>query len=241
MLQLLLASAGVLFGAATQRTTGLGFALVATPFLVLVLGPQTGVTLGNLLSASLCALVLTRTWRHLDVRRAALLAVPALVVIPFGAYVVRTLPQSMLLVLVGGLAVVAMLLVAGSERAAVLRGRVGAVVAGALSGFMNVTAGLGGPMITVHALSERWEPARFVATAQAYLLVVNCASLAAKGLPAIPLWTLAAAVVILLLGAVLGERVANRIDRRVAHRLVVVVALLGGLAAIVRGLLTAGD
>lgn len=232
-----LAGVGVLAGAATQRATGLGFALVAAPFLVQVLGARTGVGLANLLSAVLCALVLLRTWRAVDWRRMAWLSVPGVLVVPLGALVVRTLPEPPLLVVVGGLAVGAMLLVQFNERAALLRGRSGAVTAGAMSGLMNVTAGLGGPMITVHALSEGWDLRRFVATAQGCLLLTNCVSLSAKGLPDIPLRGLAAAVALVLAGVVAGEWLASRVDPALVRRLMIAVALLGGLAAVLRGAL----
>jgi uncharacterized membrane protein YfcA len=236
-LPLTLVSAGVLLGAATQRSSGLGFNLVSSPFLVLVLGPHTGVSLGNLLSALVCVVVLGRTWRGLDWRRAGLLALPAIAAVPFGALVVATLPRPVLSVLVGAMAVVAMLIALRSDRASVFRGTGGAVVAGALSGFMNVTAGVGGPMITVHALSERWPPERFVPTAQACLLVVNGVSLVAKGAPAVSAGVLVAALLLVLTGAVAGEWLTARLNRTVVHRIVVAVALAGGVATMVSGLL----
>lgn len=232
-----LAGVGVLTGAATQRATGLGFALVAAPFLVLVLGAKTGVGLANLLSAVLCALVLLRTWRALDWRRLAWLSVPGLAAVPAGAAVVATLPEPVLLVAVGSLAVAAMLLVRFSERATALRGRSGAVTAGAMSGFMNVTAGLGGPMITVHALAEGWDMRRFVATAQGYLLLVNVVSVVAKGPPDIGPAALSAATALVLAGAVAGEWLAARVDPALVRRLMIAVAVLGGLAAVLRGAL----
>ncbi|AXK33506.1 sulfite exporter TauE/SafE family protein [Streptomyces armeniacus] len=232
-----LAGVGVLAGAATQRATGLGFALVAAPFLVLVLGAKTGVGLANLLSAVLCALVLLRTWRALDWRRLAWLSVPGLAAVPAGAAVVAALPEPVLLVGVGSLAVAAMVLVRFSTRATALRGRSGAVAAGAMSGFMNVTAGLGGPMITVHALAEGWDMRRFVATAQGYLLLVNVVSVAAKGPPDIGPAGLTAATVLVLAGAVAGEWLAARVDPALVRRLMIAVAILGGLAAVLRGAL----
>ncbi|MCT2590695.1 sulfite exporter TauE/SafE family protein [Streptomyces sp. N2-109] len=233
-----LAGAGVMTGAATQRATGLGFALVAAPFLVLVLGARTGVALVNLLSAVLCAIVLLRTWRALEWRRMAWLTVPGLAAVPAGIAVIGALPEPLLLVLVGTLAVGAMLLVQCGEQAATLHGRSGAVTAGAMSGFMNVTAGLGGPMITVHALSEGWDMRRFVATAQAHLLVINCVSVAAKGLPPIGFRELSAATVLVLAGAAAGEWLTSRVDPLLIRRLMIAVALLGGLAAVLRGVLT---
>ncbi len=231
-----LLGAAVLLGALTQRATGLGFALVSAPFLVLLMGPAAGVTLSNVLSASLCALVLVRTGRRTLWREVVVLAAPALLAIPLGVLVVRTLPDGPLLIAVGALAVGAVVVVALGRRRQLLPGRRSAVLAGALAGFMNVTAGVGGPMVTAYAVSRSWPLPVFIPTAQATLLVVNLASLAGKGLPALgPVaWTVSG--VALVAGLVAGELVTRRLDAARGLQLVIAVALAGGIATVVRGL-----
>ncbi len=236
-LEAVLLAAAVLLGAATQRATGLGFALVSAPFLVLVAGPATGVSLSNALSGVLCVLVLARTWRQALWRQVALLAVPALLVIPLGVLVVRTLPTGPLLVTVGTLSVVAVLVVALGRRRELLPGRRSALLAGALSGFMNVTAGVGGPMVSAYAVSRRWPLPVFIPTAQATLLVINAGSLAGKGLPPLGpvVWVVSLAALVAGLGA--GELLSRRLGAARGLQLVIAVALAGGVAAVVRGLL----
>ena len=232
-----LLGAAVLLGAATQRATGLGFALVAAPFLVLIAGPVDGVSLSNALSAALCALVLARTWRQALWRQVALLAGPAILAVPLGVLVVRRLPDGPLLITVGGLSVVAVLVVVVGRRRELLPGRRSAVVAGALAGFMNATAGVGGPMVTAYAVSRRWPLPVFIPTAQATLLLVNLASLAGKGLPGVgvAVWLVAAAA--LVTGLALGELVGGRLGARRGLQLVIAVALAGGTAAVLRGVM----
>ena len=231
-----LLAVAVLFGAVTQRATGLGFALVAAPFLVLLTGPAVGVSLSNALSATLCVLVLARTWRRTLWREVALLGVPALVAIPLGVLVVRTLPEGPLMVAVGALSVAAVLVVALSGGRQLLPGRRSAVAAGALSGFMNVTAGVGGPMVSAYAVSRSWPLQRFIPTAQATLLLVNAASLVGKGVPALgaAVWAVSGAA--LLVGLAVGELVSRRLRAARGLQLVIAVALVGGVATLVRGL-----
>ncbi|SNS47640.1 hypothetical protein SAMN06893096_104283 [Geodermatophilus pulveris] len=226
----------VLLGALTQRATGLGFALVAAPFLVLLTGPAVGVSLSNVLSASLCALVLVRTGRRTLWREVAVLAVPALLAVPLGVYVVRTLPEGPLLVAVGLMSVAAVAVVAVGRNRALLTGRGSAVVAGALAGFMNVTAGVGGPMVTAYAVSRRWPLPVFIPTAQATLLVLNVASLAGKGLPPLAATVWVVSGVALVTGLAAGELLSRRLGAARGLQLVIVVALAGGVATLVRGL-----
>lgn len=226
----------VLLGALTQRATGLGLALVGAPFLVAILGPRDGVSYGNALQVLLCVVVLARTWRGVDVRASALLVLGALVAVPLGGLVVDTLPEGPLLVVVGLLAVGAVVLALAPRVTDVLvRGSAGAVGAGAVAGFVNATAGVGGPMISAFGLGRRWSTEVFVPTAQVVLLFVNLLALAIKGPPALgaPVW--AAGVAGLAVGVVLGDVVHRRLDATTGRRLVAGIALVGGLATVVRG------
>jgi uncharacterized membrane protein YfcA len=236
VLGLTLLAGAVLTGAATQRITGLGFALVSAPFLVLLLGPFTGVLLANALSLASNLVVLAQTWRAVETRRALLLAVPALVAVVPGAWVARTLPAPLLAITAGGLVLVALVAVLASERARVLRGTPGAVTAGVMSGFMNVTAGVGGPAISLYALSTRWAHRSFVATVQLYFVLLNAASIAAKGWPSLSPATWVVAGGALALGAAAGHRLARLVSPDRARTLVACLAILGSAATVGKAL-----
>ncbi|GAA0941764.1 TSUP family transporter [Pseudonocardia zijingensis] len=236
VLDLVLLGAAVLVGAGTQRISGLGFSLVSAPFLVLLLGPFTGVLLANTLSLATNVIVLGQTWRAVDVRKAVLLALPAVVAVVPGAWVVRALPAPLLALTTGGLVLVALLAVLATERARVLHGTAGAVVAGAASGFMNVTAGVGGPAIGLYGLSTAWTGRSFVATLQLYFLLLNGASVAAKGWPALTPATWVVAVGSLAAGAVSGHHLARHVSAERARVLVAGLAVLGSAAIVAQAL-----
>lgn len=236
--ELVLLPLSVMAGALTQRVTGIGFALVCAPLLVLVAGPFDGVLLANLLGLLVSGVVLAAHWRDTQWRRGLLLAVPALVAIPPGAWVARHVPGPQLMVVVGSVVILALGAVALSERARVLRGRGGAVVAGGASGFMNVTAGVGGPAIVLYAVSTSWEHRRFVATFQLFAIVTNLASLLAKGgLPRLPPEALAVSLGGLAVGLLGGQWLARHVDHAAARRLAVGLALAGATFTVVKGVL----
>ncbi len=238
MLQSIGMAAVVLVGAGTQRVTGLGFALVASPFMVLLLGPFDGVLLINACGAVTAAIVLTQVWRDVELRKAALLLGPALPAVVLGAWVARHLPAPVLAVAVGGLVLVALLAVVSSERARVLRGNPGAVIAGVGSGFLNATVGAGGPAIAVYAVSTNWAHRRFAATAQLIFAVLSTASLAAKG--GRPSLTAAGWIIVvsgLLVGIATGGLLAERIPAERARWAVVVLAMAGAALTVAKGLI----
>jgi uncharacterized membrane protein YfcA len=237
LLQLAALTAAVVLGATTQRVTGLGFALVSSPLLVLVLGPFQGVLLANVLSLVANVVVLAMTWRMVEVRRALTLALPALLLVPPGALVARVLPAPLLQVAIGALVILAMLLSRYGGRWFTVRGTAGAVGAGAASGFMNATAGVGGPALALYAIGSRWEHRRFVASAQLYFAVVNAGSVLAKGLPSVGGGRLLSALLALGVGIVIGQRLTARVRPASAMRAVVALSVAGAAATVLKGAL----
>ncbi len=235
---LVAAALAVVVGAALQRTTGLGFTLTAGPFLVLVLPPYEGVALANLLSMAVCAVVLVRSWRDVQLRRGAQIVAGAVLALLPGAYVARTLPAPALFVLIGSVVTAAGLVAAFDRPLPLLAGRPGAFLAGAASGFGNVTAGVGGPPLAVYATTTRWPRAAFVPTAQAVGLATNAMSLAAKHDARLHPATVAGFLALMLLGVLCGGPLARRMSDRVARALVLALAITGGLVAVGKGLLT---
>jgi len=237
--ELVLLPLGVVAGALTQRITGIGFALVCAPLLVLIAGPFEGVVLSNLLGLAVSVVVFVTLWRDTEWLKGLLLLVPALVAIPFGAWVARNVPPAPLMVIIGSTVILALGAVVLSERARVLRGTGGAVVAGGASGFMNVTAGVGGPAIVLYAVSTAWEHRRFVATFQFYSIFVNLASLAAKGgMPRVSPAALVISFGALAVGLVGGEFLSRRVDHELARRVAIGLAFAGAAFTVVKGVLT---
>ncbi|MFG2843060.1 TSUP family transporter [Kitasatospora sp. NPDC048296] len=225
----------VLVGASVQRLAGIGFALVAAPVLVLMLGPNGGVTLANFAAGTISAVGLAGSWRQVRPTAMLPLLVAAVCTVPAGAWVAAKVPTPELLIGIGLLVSAASLLVIRGVRAAALRGVGGALVAGATSGFMNSAAGVGGPAMSLYAVNSGWTAREFVPNAQLYGVVVNAFSLATKGLPALsaPAWGLVA--VALAGGAVVGRLLAARVPEHRARVVVLGLALAGGLTTLVKG------
>ena len=235
---LILLAVAVFAGSATQRITGLGFALVASPFLVLIADPRQGVLLSNMLSLVTNLVVLAMVWRAVNVRRALSLAVPALLVVPIGAYVAAHVSNRALYIGVGSLVLVALITTVASRRLHIRPGPAATITAGAASGFMNVTAGVGGPAITIYAVATRWEHTEFVATVQLYFALLNAGSLAFKGgFPRVGTPALLVAFAALAAGTLVGQRLNRSISAQRARQTVLVLAAAGSIATIVKGLL----
>lgn len=232
----LLALCAVTLGAALQRVTGLGFTLISGPLLVLVLNPFDGIILANILSGLIAAIVLVRTFRQAQWRTAAKLSIGVVVGVPLGALVVYALDADMLLILVGALTTIAVVIALMRRPMPVFRGTPGAVFAGSLSGFSNVTAGVGGPALAMFGAATKMPMSTFVPTIQVVALLTNALSVAAKPNFTLPFPLVLGAVCGVLVGLVAGTLLQRIITPTRAQTLALALALAGALAATTRGI-----
>ncbi len=225
-------------GAMTQRVTGLGFALVSAPLLILAAGPHEGVLLANVLSLAGNCMVITQTWRDGDLKHALLLAVPAIVVMPPSNWVALQLPTAPLMIGIGTITLLALGFVLTFRQTRIFSGGLGAVAAGALSGFMQVTAGVGGPAMTLYAISTNWVQRGFAASMQMYFAMLNVAAIAIKGWPQQPVLQMGAMFAALFCGVVLGALAAPHVPGHRARQAVTALAILGAFATVVKGFMS---
>lgn len=241
---LLLVLGCTVLGAGLQRVSGMGLGLVAAPTLSLVLGPVAGVTLSNVAAVAAALMLAAVLRRDIDWRRfwgvAPLLVVGSVV----GALVVRSADTAVLDTVLGASVLVAIAAALGLQRHLNATGRLPALTSGALAGFMNTTAGVAGPAMTVYAVASRWEHRSFAATLQPVFLLANLTSIITKALagatpPAdlVPWWVWPAAVVGVPVGIAAGTVLARRVSLRRARAAALTVATAGGVVALVRGVL----
>ncbi|OMH24228.1 hypothetical protein BKD30_09825 [Tersicoccus phoenicis] len=239
--------AAVVVGAVAQRISGLGFALVVSPVLVLGLGAFDGVMVVNLCAAVSASMALFLVRRDVDWRRYGALAGFALVGIVPGAVLAASLPGPVVEISIGVLLLVALTVsVLLTRTSLVLSGPVTMATSGILSGAMNAAAGIGGPAVSVYGMLSRWPHRSFAATLQPYFLTLGLCSLTAKWIasggrmPGMHPWQWVTIVAFTAGGLLLGQRIAPHVPATVARRTVVVIAYLGAVSTLVKGLTEIG-
>ena len=234
---LAIACAAAFLAAVIQRITGLGFVLVLLGPVVLIYGPVEGITIAVLLALVASGSAVPLVWRQVEWSRTWWLVWPGLVAAPFGALLVRVLPEAALLLLIAAMAYSA--LVAGwiPALSASLRGRQGAIAAGSAAGFMHVASGLSGPPLAAYAVGDKWDQRRFAASVQVMFVAFSAISVALRGLPATAaadLWMLVAGTAA---GILIGSLLTRYVSPRIARRAMLVVAWAGATVVMVRGAL----
>jgi len=231
-------AAAVFVGASTQRISGMGFALVASPFLVIVLGPHEGITLVNLLGACSSLLIFIQVFRQVEYKKVALILIPAMLMTIPGAWVAARVEGPWLSI---GISIMVILALASSflvRNLPAAQGKGMAIGAGAVSGFMSVTAGVSGPAIAGYAVASRWPQAQFAISVQLYFLVLSSTSLLAKGgLPHLHWTQWVACFAAMLVGILLGNYLAPKIPAKFSRAFVVLIAFGGAISLMIEGMM----
>ncbi|OJU38719.1 MAG: hypothetical protein BGN97_02515 [Microbacterium sp. 69-10] len=231
---LVLTALVAIVAAVIQRVTGLAFVLVLIGPIVLVYGPVEGVTIAVLLAVIASLFAVPSAWRDVDWPRTLWLLGAGLVAAPLGALTAAALPQTALLFLIGAMGVLALSVQWLGPVARHVRGRPGAIGAGALAGFMHASSGLSGPALASFALGDDWPQRRFAASAQIVFLGYGAVSVALRGLPSTPLPDLAILAACTAAGMILGAFAARRVPLALARRVMLLCAWAGTLVVLGR-------
>ncbi|GAB3624977.1 sulfite exporter TauE/SafE family protein [Mariniluteicoccus endophyticus] len=244
MTLLLVAALAVLVGATLQRVSGTGVGLVVAPTLSVLLGPAHGVLVTNAVATVSGFLIMLTVLRDVDWGRFRWIIAAAVPGAVAGAWLVHELPAAWLQLIIGGVVLVALLTSVALPDLPEVRGRVPLATAGLVGGLFNTTAGVAAPAMVVYARASRWDQKSFAATLQPTFMSMGALSVALKtamspnglaGLP--PWWVLPAVVAVVLTGAWLGGRLSARVRPDQARALALTLAGVGGVVAVVKGLL----
>ncbi|WP_426986915.1 TSUP family transporter [Pseudarthrobacter sp. Y6] len=232
----------VVAGALAQRLAGLGFGLLVSPVLVVLLGPFDGVMIINLCGAASSLLILSRVWRHVEWKRYFGLALAALAGVLPGAWLASNVPEATLEICIGVLLIIALLasqrLTRSSWRAS---GPFPMVSLGFTSGLMNAAAGVGGPAITAYAIATRWEQKSFSATLQPYFVTTGLSSLVSKyvlsggHVPGLDGWQWLSILAAMVAGIIAGDLLSSKVKPASVRRIVVAIAYIGAVSTLAKG------
>ncbi len=226
----------VLAGAMVQRATGVGFALISTPFLILALGPAEGVVTVSVLGGLSALLIWVSAIKQVDYRAIVPIIIAAVVGIAPGALLSRVLPGPQLAIAAGSLVVAALVISLFAGRVTGLNSLPGRLGAGFLGGFMQAVCGIGGPAVMAYANAVKWEQRSFAISIQFYFVVICAFTTASLGsAPPLTLLQWIILLAILIVGTIAGALVNRRLSPATGRTIAMILAFLGGITVIVNG------
>jgi hypothetical protein len=229
---LALAIAGVAAGGLAQSVTGLGFALVAAPGLIALLGPSRGVAVVVLLGTLASVLPLLGQWRAVRVRDGGTLLIPTLLATPVVGMLVAGADTAALAVAAGVAVLIGVVALWRGLRWARLVSVPGAIGTGITSAALNVIGGVGGPPVGLYAANAGWPADEARATLQAFFLIQGVVTVAVIGVA----WPSPAMLAALVVGTLAGMWIAPRLPAEQARVAVLAVAAFGGVGLVLGNL-----
>ena len=222
-------------------TVSFGFGLVATPVILLLLDAKSAVVVVNILTGLLLILVLTKTWRHLDLRVSGGLVLGGVAATPLAVLALRSADPVTLKIIIGVVIIVLGLLSLKDIQLPLARHR----LAGPIFGFATCLAvnsiSIGGPLGAIYALAQRWPPQTIRASLALMFVTADIAAFALYSATGLVNRTTLANIGVLAPGLIIGFGIAsllvNRLNEQVFRYVVVVVVLAGGSVLLTRELL----
>ena len=230
----------LIIGAAAfvSSLSGFGYALVATPFLVLLLPPRTVVPIVMVSWLPLAALLVWEAHGRMEWRRIGRWGMGAVVGIPLGVYGLATTAPGPMRAVIGAITLLAALTLWLKPARPLRHEALAAPAAGLLSGIMGGATGMSGPPVILFGLNQGWKHPVLRANLIGYfaakqLLVV----LFLTGFGILNAGTLVlgmAALPGMALGYLGGIRLKDRVSYRHFRTLAFCLVGAGGLVALIR-------
>jgi uncharacterized membrane protein YfcA len=228
---LVVGAAGIISG-----LTGFGFALVASPLLIIVLPPKVVVPIVALLSMLSHLVVLAETLPWIRLKRIWLLTLAAMAGAPLGTYLLVTLDADALKTFIGVVTTLSALAMLLGFKRPIENERLASVPIGLASGILGGSTGMSGPPVVLFFSNQGIDKHIFRANLNLYFTLLACVTLplqVAAGLMTTKILTYSAWFFpALLLGTLAGMRLARRVDETAFRRLTLVVVIAAGLSAI---------
>lgn len=237
--QAALGAAAVFLAGLTYGLTGFGFALVATPILVVLISPRVAVPAVLLMSMANGLLLLIASWRDIQPRRILPLALAGMLATPAGAYFLAHGSAAALKSFIGFvITLFALAFLLGFQRPIGEEGPA-SIPIGLVSGFLNGSTGMSGPPVILFFTNQGVEQRAFRANLVAYFMALNLVTLPLYALHdlvtrEVGMYALAA-LPALALGTWAGVRLAGRVNPRLFRSITLLLVLMAGISSILSG------
>lgn len=237
--QVALGAAAVFLAGLTYGLTGFGFALVATPVMVILLSPRVAVPAVLLMSMANGLFLLLAAWRDVQPRRILPLTLAGIAATPAGVYFLAWGSAAVLKCFIGSvITLFALAFLFGFQRPLRQEGPA-SIPVGLVSGFLNGSTGMSGPPVILFFTNQGLEKQAFRANLAAYFMALNVVTLlvyAYHGLVTrqVGLYALAG-LPALALGTWAGLRLSGRVNPRLFRLITLLLVLMAGVSSILSG------
>ena len=216
-----------------RSTFGFGNALIAMPLLVLLIGVKAASPLMALTGSVITILMLLQGWRDMQWIETLILFAASLPGIPLGIYLLTTVPEMIIRIILGLMLIGFGLYNLITVRLPSLPSRWLAVPFGFLAGILGGAYNTNGPPIVIYSVFRGWTKDQFRTSIQGFFLISGLVIAIGHGLSG--LWT--REILYLFLGSLplvglavyLGNRLAARLSQELFDQVINYFLILTGV------------
>ncbi|MBM7840078.1 putative membrane protein YfcA [Alkalihalobacillus xiaoxiensis] len=228
----------VLVASLLQTSTGFGFSIIATPFLLMLFVPETAIQLNLVLSIIISLILLYKVKEDIHFPLVKRLIWGSLIGAPLGVGLLYLVNEQFVKIAVGLLLLAVTFLLVRNVTVTQTSARDLSV--GSLSGMLTSSIGMPGPPLIVYFASARMTKESIRATTLCFFMIIYPISLFLQYLLVgiqREVWVLSAyALPFVLIGLVLGQIVFKRINVGFFRKLTYVLLLVAGISLLLEAI-----
>ena len=209
----------MLVGSTVFSTMGFGIGMTTTPFLLLILEPQTVVVMVNTVTILLLVLIIRQTRTVLPFREMAGISAAGLLAVPVGVFVLSSATSTTLRISITALILALAALTLFNRRIRLPSPGLVGLSLGFVVSLLLTSLGIGGPLMVLFLLTREWTRDAIRGGLALYFLVVEGAAVVGYGVAG--LFTAERVILILIVIApvLAGFGIAALVVRRMNERL----------------------
>ncbi|MEG6616713.1 sulfite exporter TauE/SafE family protein [Peptococcaceae bacterium 1198_IL3148] len=225
MEMLVLSSLIVFLASILQASTGFGFSIMATPFLLLIYEAHDAIQINIILSLLISFVMITKIWQDVDKERLISLVKGSIIGAPIGVAVFVYADVQMLKIVISILILVLTFLLMLNFSIKKSKGK--DITAGGISGLLTTSLGMPGPPLLLYFTGVGTEKAILRSTTLAFYVFIYTVSLVMQivfyGTTKV-VWTSSLmSVPLVLLGIVLGQMLFKYVNQVMFRRITYVI------------------
>lgn len=221
-----------------------GCAMAMTPFFLLFLDAKMVVEINLILTFVLFTLIFSRSGRHVDVKLMKMLLLGGLIGIGPGVTLIYFVEETVLRILLIVVVVATAVFATRNQQSSFKNQRQGTVIVGAIFAVFKASMALGGPILAIFALKQRWSSRETRAFLSCFFMVIDAVIIICHSLVGmLGVNELKASLLFippLLMGTYISSLIVRLINERIFRRLMLVALILSSFTVLFRELIAYG-
>ncbi|MBV7363296.1 sulfite exporter TauE/SafE family protein [Actinomycetaceae bacterium TAE3-ERU4] len=226
----------LILAVAVQGVAGMGFGMIAVPFLVWHFGAIDGITWANVCGLMVAAGLFWMNREAVEWQKVGLFLIGSVPAIFATVYLLKAIPEEKIHFFVGALMLGMVIFSLLALKLPAVSGRWPALLTGFLGGFLSLSVAQSGPVMAAYAQATRWPQKSFAATLQPYFLALALIIVPLKltlgltsDMSGLYSWEIVFFAAAIAFGAYVSKWLAKILSPMRARYLAIAVATLGSL------------